>query len=113
MPFGALVTSIIGGTHTLTSDKLWPTVVDVADEFEHGVVGSYTNHRCRCEACRRANSEYQAQRKAGRQAQLMADPSLAQHGVATTYSNWGCRCDTCTQAWRVACADRTARRKRT
>ncbi|MGQ0847228.1 MAG: hypothetical protein ACT4QF_24175 [Sporichthyaceae bacterium] len=80
------------------------------DDWEHGVVGTYTNRKCRCEACRAANSAYQAQRKAQRREQLAANPDLAPHGIATTYSNWGCRCARCTAAWRTACADRAQRR---
>jgi hypothetical protein len=26
---------------------------------EHGTIGMYTNHRCRCDACRKANRENQ------------------------------------------------------
>lgn len=30
----------------------------------HGTLGGYTNHRCRCTPCRRANTEYRRRRRA-------------------------------------------------
>lgn len=83
----------------------------MGDLWEHGVVGTYTNHKCRCDACRAAHGEYQARRKAERKAALAADPDLAVHGLATTYSNWSCRCPRCAAAWKAACAERAQRRR--
>jgi queuine/archaeosine tRNA-ribosyltransferase len=33
--------------------------------MKHGKYSTYTNHRCRCEACRRANREHSAHLRKG------------------------------------------------
>lgn len=72
----------------------------------HGHVNAYKNG-CRCPACRKANSTYQAAGNARR----ASDPSLADragHGKPSTYVNYACRCTPCRAA--IANAQR-ARRK--
>jgi hypothetical protein len=72
----------------------------------HGHVNTYKNG-CRCEACRTANSVYQAAGNVRRS----ADPALADragHGKPSTYVNYACRCDACRAA--VSAVQR-ARRK--
>ena len=63
----------------------------------HGTNLAY-KRGCRCMTCRAAHSEYRAQYRAEKKAQLAADPSAAEHGVYSTYANWMCRCDPCKAA---------------
>jgi hypothetical protein len=79
--------------------------------WKHGTAGGYTNHRCRCDDCRRAWSEDHARRTAERAALLAADPGLAPHGSASTYRNYLCRCTACVLANRVTVAARYAASK--
>jgi hypothetical protein len=66
------------------------------DEPWHGTVGGYTNHKCRCVACRAVKT---AEHKAYR-ARLAVSPWEAiPHGTATGYANWGCRCPACSAAY--------------
>ena len=65
----------------------------------HGKATTYTNHRCRCEACRRAASAYHKSHRERRADRLNHDPTLADHGTVDTYANWGCRCAFCTNEW--------------
>ena len=76
--------------------------------FEHGV-SAYSNHRCRCDVCRSAFSEYQRNARRERRERLRQDPELAQHGLAATYHNWSCRCRPCTDA---ASTETMARKQR-
>lgn len=73
--------------------------------MNHGTVGAYSNHHCRCAACRQAHrtavNRQRAQRYALRVsvdgvwvAPLPAD----RHGRVAAYTNWGCRCRPCTDA---------------
>ena len=74
---------------------------------EHGRSGTYTNHRCRCQDCRRAHSKVIRDRKAVRHSMrvevggrlVAAHLPDDKHGNPNTYSNWGCRCAECTEAW--------------
>jgi len=76
-----------------------------------GTVGGYTNHRCRCAACREAMRLYISKRRK-RYAQLLRSGLVSvPHGNEHTYCNYRCRCDECTEAWRLACQERTIRRK--
>lgn len=57
----------------------------------------YSHHGCRCDVCKRANSERCDKRRRQR------DPSKLPpeaHGKKSSYSNWNCRCEACTDAWR-------------
>ncbi len=72
---------------------------------DHGTRSTYINYRCRCDACRRANSDYQLRSIARRRAERF-DVS---HGSYSTYVNYGCRCAECRDAAR-AC--QRARRER-
>lgn len=77
---------------------------------DHGSASTYTNHKCRCDECRRAWAECVQRRKIDRAGILAEDPTAAEHGKETTYSNWSCRCDPCTEARRIA--DRARRERR-
>jgi hypothetical protein len=76
----------------------------------HGHYRTYMKG-CRCDACRKANSDkWAADLAARKQEPFRAD--LAGHGKCSTYKNYGCRCDACRAANRDACAARRARRRR-
>lgn len=62
---------------------------------DHGY-SKYTNEKCRCDVCRRANAEHVAQRRRERVA-ITAQKGVPEgvvHG-ANAYLNWGCRCAIC------------------
>lgn len=61
--------------------------------LEHGRVGTYKYHGCRCDECRQANTEY------ARQYARHGKKTHPQHGL-TGYQRRGCRCDIC-QAARI------------
>lgn len=62
----------------------------------HGTISSYVNHRCSCEACRRAWADYHYVR---RNSQRLADDDR-RHGTMHGYINFRCRCAPCTGAMR-------------
>lgn len=68
---------------------------------DHGTLSTYTNHGCRCEACKRANADYHRNLRRTRRAALAAGraPGL-KHGSFSTYTNHGCRCEACKRAKR-------------
>lgn len=80
------------------------------DEAWHGTSGGYTNHKCRCAACRAAWADYNYQVRRTRERRIKEDPTLAPHGSPHTYANWRCRCAPCTVAW--AAYYRTVRARR-
>lgn len=63
---------------------------------EHGRTG-YVHHRCRCDVCRAANSEYA---RVLRQKRRDLPPERIPHGINGSV-NYGCRCDICTSALSV------------
>jgi hypothetical protein len=63
------------------------------DEDWHGKIGGYTNHRCRCERCRAANTQRQRDLRSGRSGR-----QVIPHGTDNGYTNYGCRCQSCRQA---------------
>lgn len=67
-----------------------------AGDKRHGSIGAYTNHRCRCEVCRKSWRLFMAEKRAARVARLATEPVA--HGLYSTYTNWGCRCDRCRRA---------------
>lgn len=70
-----------------------------AETWQHGH-GGYTNHGCRCEVCRAAQRQYQADLRA-RYAVRLAAGEAVPHGSSSTYTNWGCRCPECRAAHSV------------
>lgn len=80
---------------------------------------TYSNHRCRCDECRKSWTDYTKRRQSERHAlRIEIDGKLVaahlpeeQHGRENTYGNHGCRCRPCTDAWATACRERNARRK--
>lgn len=65
----------------------------------HGSIGGYSNHRCRCQPCRDANTDYQRRRREDRRANTPFEK--IPHGE-NGYGNYGCRCPTCLQGHRDA-----------
>lgn len=67
--------------------------------IKHGHAG-YTRHKCRCDVCTKANTDYQLKRLHERKAYTEKHglPAEVEHG-ASAYVNWGCRCTVCTAAW--------------
>lgn len=63
--------------------------------MEHGNASTYTNHKCRCDACRAAHAEY----RRAHPGWSMKGKTPPKHGVASAYTNYGCRCELCRQAW--------------
>ena len=83
--------------------------------IKHGTPNAYSNLKCRCERCRKANTAYLNSRNAApcascgrtinaryrpgavcRECRTLASRT-AEHGTETVY-NWGCRCDACRHA---------------
>lgn len=67
------------------------------DDERHGTAGGYTNHGCRCPACKAAFAQaifVSGQRRKRRG----LEPGDHRHGTPNGYSNWGCRCEECKQA---------------
>lgn len=58
--------------------------------IKHGTVSGYSYHKCRCDQCRAASTEYRRKR---RQRGINADSPIT-HGTLTGY-DLGCRCDPC------------------
>jgi hypothetical protein len=74
----------------------------------HGTINGYTNHSCRCELCRAANTESVANARNRRVGEL---PPEEVHGTENGYSNWRCRCSDCREAHAAAARERRASRK--
>jgi hypothetical protein len=74
----------------------------------HGTQNGYTNYRCRCEACRLANTTAYTAAQYRRHEHMLAGIADPQHGTPSTYFNYRCRCEACRQA--VAAAARQRRR---
>ena len=71
----------------------------------HGMLGSYTTKRCRCDVCRAASADYvrnvRALRREARElinGRLTAVDHRVKHGTHAGYNNWCCRCVECTRA---------------
>lgn len=63
----------------------------------HGTPGGYTNHHCKCDACKQAHAVAQARQRARRRQRLVDGFTGFTHG-ADGYQEWGCRCDVCKTA---------------
>lgn len=60
----------------------------------HGY-SSYINFGCRCEVCRKGNSEFNLGARARRAQRGVPDDK---HGTLSGYLNYACRCDECKSA---------------
>ncbi len=98
-PFG------LSGEVNGTRSRLARTSGAVPDSARHGMVGTYTNYKCRCEPCIAAHSEACRQSKQRRVAELRVG---LEHGTISTYNNYDCRCAAC----RAAMADYYRERRR-
>lgn len=68
------------------------------DDPRHGTVNGYVNRKCRCAACRAANTESTRILRARRVERTRANGGIApvaQHGTLSTRSNWLCGCVDC------------------
>lgn len=63
------------------------------DTLDHGNPSTYFNHKCRCEPCKKAASEYRKAQKA-----RGLPEGDKRHGTTNGYFGWGCRCDLCKAA---------------
>jgi hypothetical protein len=61
--------------------------------IKHGTRSTYLRHKCKCEPCKAAQSEYSRKRRG----EPKPKPGL-QHGTRTGYSSYKCRCDECKAA---------------
>lgn len=55
--------------------------------MEHGTIDGYTNHRCRCTACREAINTYQRARRQERRAAYFADKTCVKCGSSRNLVN--------------------------
>lgn len=65
--------------------------------FEHGTLTGYTHYKCRCDACKAANTEYNKQYYVQHH-EAKPKPAIPEHGTHGRYYNHGCRCDLCKAA---------------
>lgn len=81
------------------------------DGPQHGTTNMYSNHKCRCDACRRAHNLACARRKRANVGLEL--PEGMSHGNKNSYQR-GCRCDLCRRAHANYSAERgrAARSKR-
>lgn len=97
-------------------DVLADKAIGWRSEIIHGTYDGYANHRCRCEACTKANTDYYRERRHAlgihrpvsevRAERRAAAEARDNHGTETRYS-LGCRCRECRDA--VAAARRRRR----
>ena len=73
-------------------------------EIPHGRPSAWAWHKCRCDVCLQARTEYKRLEREKR----IAKPVTAEHGTATAYTQ-GCRCEACVEAARVRLAQRQER----
>jgi hypothetical protein len=85
------------------------------DDSRHGTLNGYTNHGCRCDRCRQANTDAcrAYKHRTGRNqpyAEWLAtvEGCHAPHGTETRYVGGGCRCPECKQASAAARRHRRA-----
>lgn len=67
------------------------------EEWPHGTIGCYSNHKCRCSLCKRALADYKNARYKKLVEEFNPDADGIIHGLALTY-NRGCRCQECRDA---------------
>jgi len=70
------------------------------NQWEHGVANTYKNYGCRCDLCKKANTEYTREwykrTQKTYQRKRIIKPEM--HGTVTGY-NYGCRCLPCRDNW--------------
>lgn len=65
-------------------------------EFWHGSLGGYTNHKCRCEACKEAYSKSASNYH--RKTYGKREVPERSHGTRSGYQYYSCRCVLCVEA---------------
>lgn len=63
----------------------------------HGTANGYRYHGCRCDDCRKAHREQEAQMRADRKRRMEEGTAVFEHGQSG-YRNWACRCNVCSEA---------------
>lgn len=81
------------------------------DDPRHGTLNGYSNHRCRCEACKETWRDYCLQKRKRRFDLGAKYPQMIPHGTTGGYGNWRCRCEECTAAWNKDGRERVARKR--
>lgn len=75
-----------------------PLDPDLMDEIPHGGSGGgYSNHGCRCQECKDANTRRVLARRRRRELETK-NPDDPRHGTMSFYINAGCRCRVCKDA---------------
>lgn len=66
------------------------------EDPRHGTYNGYSNLKCRCEPCRKANTANAKRQRAKRweRTRMYGPPANLRHGQAG-YTNHGCRCEVC------------------
>lgn len=77
-------------------------------EIPHGSPSAWVWHKCRCDVCLQARTEYKRLEREKR----MEGPVTAEHGTNAAYGQ-GCRCEVCVEAARVRLAQRQERSRKT
>lgn len=77
------------------------------DDPRHGTAGGYTNHRCRCQACRAANAKEHQEASRRRSERPIPDHV---HGSMNGYRNYRCGCEKCLEAKRIVSREQYRRR---
>lgn len=85
-----------------------PTTPALGEPFNGPHNASTYRRGCRCDVCRRANTEKCAEKRRRRAAAVEAGSDRVPHGIGG-YVNWGCRCDVCSAAGSAANAAMRAR----
>lgn len=80
-------------------------------DVPHGSHSTYTNHGCRCDACRAANVQFNASARLRRREEMQVGVVSPPHGVESTYFNYMCRCDECRAEHARRDRERRARRR--
>lgn len=73
---------------------------------KHGTRYGYAYYGCKCEACRKANSDY-----SGTYRRTEHPNHIPRHGTTSEYANHGCRCRDCKTEWARSCREYQWRRK--
>ena len=78
------------------------------DDPRHGTTNAYRNLGCRCQACRDANADAQAEYRD----RLATTPArLIPHGTVNGYENYKCRCVECRRVHAASDRARNQRKK--
>lgn len=67
----------------------------------HGSPSGYLVHKCRCDRCTKARSDYLKKWRADNHRKMISGVARPEHGTSNTYINYECRCVLCTEANRL------------